>query len=127
MSTCQRVTIKALVEELREMLPEKVDYADLVCAEGSAHGSYYVYEDPGDYIVEEAADRLETAGKTIARLNSRLSAASALLDDIETASDEATNARLKPVLHQLREFVDGCASEIIDVGYTEEDIAELPY
>jgi hypothetical protein len=31
---------------LREMLPGKVDYADLVCAEPFARGYCFVYEDP---------------------------------------------------------------------------------
>jgi len=53
------MTTRELVKCLRDMLPEKVDYAELVCAEGFAHGSTYVYEDPECYFIEEAANRLE--------------------------------------------------------------------
>ena len=51
---------RELVKTLRDMLPEKVDYADLVCAEGIGHHGYtYVYEDPEPYFIEEAANKLE--------------------------------------------------------------------
>lgn len=51
--------IKGLIENLKNMLPEKVDYADLVCAEGFAHGYTYVYEDPEPYFIENAINALE--------------------------------------------------------------------
>lgn len=44
------------VKDLRELLPPKVDYADLVCAEGFARGYHYVWEDPEPYIIENAAN-----------------------------------------------------------------------
>ena len=50
---------RELIDGLRHMLPEKVDYAELVGAEGFAYGYQYVYEDPEPYLMEEAADRLE--------------------------------------------------------------------
>ena len=50
---------RELIKTLRNMLPEKVDYADLVCAEGFAYGNEFVYEDPESYFIEEAANKLE--------------------------------------------------------------------
>ena len=50
---------RELIQTLRNMLPEKVDYADLICAEGFAHGYEFVYEDPESYFIEEAANKLE--------------------------------------------------------------------
>lgn len=59
------MTTRELIECLRNMLPKKVDYADLVCAEGFARGYTYVYEDPECYFIEEAADRLEELQRLI--------------------------------------------------------------
>ena len=44
------------INNLRELLHPKVDYADLVCAEGFAYGYHYVWEDPEPYIIENAAN-----------------------------------------------------------------------
>lgn len=51
--------VRELVKHLRDMLPPKVDYADLVGAEGFARGYMYVWEDPEPYFIEEAANKLE--------------------------------------------------------------------
>lgn len=48
-----------LVNEIKELLSPQVDYAELVGAEGFAHGQYYVWEDPEPYIMNEAAKTLE--------------------------------------------------------------------
>ena len=50
---------KELIKHLRDMLPPKVDYADLVCAEGGHHGYLHVWEDPEPYFIEAAANKLE--------------------------------------------------------------------
>jgi hypothetical protein len=50
---------RELIDSLRAMLPEKVDYAEVVGAEGFAYGYKYVYTDPEPYLMEEAADKLE--------------------------------------------------------------------
>ena len=56
---------RELVKHLRDMLPPKVDYADLVCAEGGHHGFLYVWEDPEPYFIEEAANKLEQLQKLV--------------------------------------------------------------
>ena len=56
---------RKLVKELRNMLPQKVDYADLVCAEGGHHGYLYVWEDPEPYFIEAAANKLEELQRII--------------------------------------------------------------
>lgn len=49
-----------IVRELRESLPPKIDYAELVGAEGFAHGAYYVLDDPLPYLMSNAADLIES-------------------------------------------------------------------
>lgn len=56
---------RELVKQLRDMLPPKVDYADLVCAEGGFRGHTYVWEDPEPYFIEEAANKLEQLQRLI--------------------------------------------------------------
>ena len=44
-----------LIENLKNMLPEKILYSDLICAEGAyAHSGPLVYEDPEPYFIEQA-------------------------------------------------------------------------
>jgi hypothetical protein len=50
---------RKLLEFWNKNLPEKVDYASLVCAEGFASGFKYVYEDEYGYVVEETMKKLE--------------------------------------------------------------------
>ena len=56
---------RELITELRNMLPPKVDYADLVCAEGGFRGYTYVWEDPEPYFIEAAANKLETLQRLV--------------------------------------------------------------
>lgn len=56
---------RELIKALRDMLPPKVDSADLVCAEGFARGHMYVWEDPEPYFIEAAADKLEQLQKLV--------------------------------------------------------------
>lgn len=52
-------------EKLRELLPEKVDYASIICAEPHYYGACYVWEDPEPYVMEEAADLLVKIAEAI--------------------------------------------------------------
>lgn len=63
-----------IVQGLREMLPPQVDYAELVCAEGFAHGQHYVWEDPEPYVISAAADLIEAQVAEIAELRTQLTA-----------------------------------------------------
>ena len=49
-----------IVKALRESLPPKIDYAELVGAEGFAHGACYVWDDPLPYLMSNAADLIES-------------------------------------------------------------------
>ena len=50
-----------IVRALRNMLPEPVDYAELVGSPvPSSYGHHFVYEDLEPYIVEEAADLIDS-------------------------------------------------------------------
>ena len=49
-----------IARELRESLPPKIDYAELVGAEGFAHGACYVWDDPLPYLMSNAADLIES-------------------------------------------------------------------
>ena len=43
------------IKELTSILPEQVDYAELVGAEGFARGFHYVWDSPEPYIIDNAA------------------------------------------------------------------------
>jgi len=140
MNTLQQMTIKELAGELRQLLPDMVDYADLVGAEGSAQGCHFVYEDPQDYIIDEAAARLDNMGKTIARLNAKLTDVKETLDSIESCLamvPEGTNdvaaKRLRFALTRMQELAEMCADEAaicgitVDEGAGYDDVDPLPF
>jgi len=54
------MTAEEIVKSLRELLPPKIDYAELVGAEGFSYGQHYVWEDPEPYMIESAANLIET-------------------------------------------------------------------
>lgn len=72
------------VKMLRGLLPEKVDYADLVCAEGFARGFNYVWTDPEPYAMDEAANCIEALLTENARLRAELEAA---INDMEALAN----------------------------------------
>ena len=49
-----KLKCEGTIEALVGLLPPKIDYADLVCAEGFAHGFHYVWEYPEHYAMDEA-------------------------------------------------------------------------
>lgn len=61
-----------IVRELRESLPPKIDYAELVGAERFAHGACYVWDDPLPYLMSNAADLLESQQARITALEAQL-------------------------------------------------------
>lgn len=64
-----------IVRALREMLPPKIDYAELVGAEGFTHGSCYVWDDPVPYIINDAANLIESLQTDLARVTAERDAA----------------------------------------------------
>ena len=58
----------AAANDLRILLPEQVDYAGLVCAEGFAHGQHYVWTDPEPYAMDAAAKSIDVLLSEIDRL-----------------------------------------------------------
>ena len=55
------MTNEEAIEYLRNMLPEKISYADLVGASGCYGHGDYVYADPEPYAIEVAIQALEKA------------------------------------------------------------------
>ena len=51
--------IQELIKYLRDMLPEPIDYAEMVGAPGWAYGHMYAYENPEDRLISDAAELLE--------------------------------------------------------------------
>ena len=80
-----------IVRALRESLPPKIDYAELVGAEGFAHGACYVWDDPLPYLMSDAADLLESQQARIAELEAQLAASQrrerAAVGDLSTYKD----------------------------------------
>ena len=48
-----------LLKKTKEMLPEQVDYAEMVGAPSFAYGKKYCYEDEWGYICEDVIEKLE--------------------------------------------------------------------
>jgi hypothetical protein len=99
--------IKGLIESLKNMLPEKVDYADLVCAEGFAHGYTYVYEDPEPYFIEEAINTLEKLYAENKRLRNDLIMPTALAQNIQNTinNNKEFEKQFKVLLKDFKEFI----------------------
>lgn len=96
--------IKELIKTLRDMLPEKVDYADLVCAEGIGHHGYtYVYEDPEPYFIEEAINALEKLSAENKQLRTNLIMQTALAQNGQSAIE--TNRQLTKWLNAAVEDI----------------------
>ena len=68
-----------IVKALREMLPPKEDYAELVGAEGWAHGQHYVWTDPEPYHIEAAIALIESLQAQLAESRRREKAASSFI------------------------------------------------
>lgn len=66
-----RARCETTIKTLRGLLPEKVDYGRLVCAEGFACGQHYVWTDPEPYAMEEAASCIEALLTENERLRKR--------------------------------------------------------
>lgn len=101
--------LNELIKELRNMLPPKVDYADLVCAEGGSHGCTYVWEDPEPYFIEEAANMLEKLIAENKQLRNDLIMQTALAQNGQSAIE--TNRQLKKQLNaaveDIKKAIDG--------------------
>lgn len=87
--------IKELVKALKDMLPPKVDYADLVCAEGFARGYTYVWEDPEPYFIEQAANMLEKLSEENKQLRNDLIMQTALAQNGQNAIENNKQLRIK--------------------------------
>lgn len=76
-----------IVKALKELLPEKIDYAELVASPvPPSYGMCYVWDDPEPYIIESGIDCIEHQQNKIAKLTAICKDAIELL---EAAQDEA--------------------------------------
>lgn len=65
--------INKLIEALKTMLPQKVPYGQLVCADAPyGNSGPFVYEDPEPYFIEAAIKTIETQQQRIAELEAEL-------------------------------------------------------
>ena len=78
-----------IVKALKEMLPPKEDYAELVCAEGWAHGQHYVWTDPEPYQIEAAIDLIESLTAENAELREQLAIADGVSAKMTIVADTA--------------------------------------
>lgn len=69
-------------KNLRAMLPEKVDYAELVCAESFAHGAHFVWTDPEPYMIDAAAELIDDLIAEVERLTKERDAAVVSLEKL---------------------------------------------
>ena len=88
---CKNVDYKELIENLKNMLPEKILYSDLICAEGAyAHSGPLVYEDPEPYFIEQA-----------------ITAITELIARVEDAENDEQDENSRPVVRGRWEIVTG--------------------
>lgn len=62
----------AAAKTLRELLPPKQDYAELVCAESFARGFHYVWTEPEPYAMDEAANVIDKLVAEVRRLRANV-------------------------------------------------------
>lgn len=75
---------EAIVKELRDMLPPKEDYAELVCSPvPSSYGQFFVWSDPEPHIIANAADLIEHLQFQLSAAERRERAAVDAMNDIE--------------------------------------------
>ena len=123
------MSAEEIVRGLLEMLPPKVDYAKLVCAEGFAHGQCYVWGDPEPYIISEAADLIESLAAQLEELEKRrrqaaLNYQQKCLDVMKleaqlAASQQETRAAVDDftsAAHNGNILCEFCGADCIDAG-----------
>lgn len=100
---------RELVKTLRDMLPEKIDLADLVCTEGIGHYGYtYVWEDPEPYFIEEAANMLEKLFTENQQLRNDLIMQTALAQNGQSAieTNKQLAKRLNAAINDIKKAID---------------------
>lgn len=115
---------KELVEALKEMLPEKIPYGELVGAEGAfAHSGALVYEDPEPYFIEQAAaaitDLLARAEAAEAREKNLIEAVQMVTDRAEKAEAQRDAAikeldEVAAAVDDFSDFVDEEVHPVVD-------------
>lgn len=118
---------KEFATSLLKILPEKVDYAELVGAPSQFYGQYYVYENPEDILIEEAAARLIALAKLITTAQHDYTIIQECIHELETASDSSKDQIMKDVLNKLINLKSQTKISDVRTGMTEEDITELPF
>ena len=121
-----RETIKDTIERLRLMLPPKVDYAELVGAEGFAYGHHSVYEDPEPYFIEGAISLIERLQSENTRQQAEIERYKGVIKTLEKdvenkriAAQEFYNrlkvAEFEPIPIEIKDYAEGYNKATRDV------------
>lgn len=99
---------RELIKSLRDMLPPKVDYADLVGAEGFARGHMYVWEDPEPYFIEEAINTIEKLSEENKQLRNDLIMQTTLVQNGQSAieTNKQLAKRLNAAVEDIKKAID---------------------
>ena len=99
--------IQKLIKDLRDLLPEPVDYAEMVGAPGWAYGCMYAYENPEDRLIEEAANAPEELSEENKRLRIDLIMQMALAQNGQNTieSNKQLTKKFEALLRDFKEFI----------------------
>ena len=99
--------IKKIIKDLIDILPEPVDYAEMVGAPGWAYGCKYVYEDPEYYLIAEAAKALEKLSDENQQLRNDLIMQTALAQNGQSVieTNKQLTRKFEALLKDFKEFI----------------------
>lgn len=99
--------VKELIKELINMLPEPIDYAEMVGAPGWSYGCMYAYENPEDYLIEEAAETLKRLSDENQQLRNDLIMQTALAQNGQSVieTNKYLTRKFEALLKDFKEFI----------------------
>lgn len=107
-----------IVRELRDMLPEKVDYAELVASPvPSSYGVCFVWDSPEPYMISAAADLIETQATEIAELRERVAELEGRLSEITQIALDVTSK------YETSVKMHGLTTELLNASQQRERAA----
>lgn len=129
----ENTCLRYLARQMREMLPEPLDYADLIGAPEGSRGQLYVYEDPRCEVISEGAKKLDEIAKEATRLQAQMDEVYANLRVLELALKNNRLVyngeeweRIETAIAGIKDVCTDAWFKQYDTGYSAEDIEELP-
>ena len=109
-----------ILKELEEVLPEKVDYAEMVSAPLQFYGMRYVWEDPECYIIQNGIDLIKQQKSELATARAKIAELEA-----EVASREQSGIEEHNEVHYWRDRARKAESDLSAPQSHDKEAMEL--